>query len=186
MATQWPLADETTFARVTKGFHASGSKPAAMTTPFEDAAALRTVADYQFGQGAGRALFPDDHQYTVKRSSAGRPQQVLVDDARLVSYGTDGRFTLGFEGGRRLADALAPPAGRVVVGDESEPFVRDGKNVFAKFVVEVDPQVRPGDELLVVHENGALLGVGRAELSAAAMLDFETGMAVMVRDGADD
>ena len=143
--------------------------------------ALETVADYQFGGGAGAALFDGD--VVVQRTSSGRPQQVLVDGERVVSYGTDGRFTLGAAGGRRLQAALEFPAYRVVVGDDSEPFVRDGKNVFAKFVREVDPAVRPGDEVLVEHYGGDLLAVGRAELSAAAMRDFDTGMAVKVREG---
>jgi uncharacterized protein with predicted RNA binding PUA domain len=143
--------------------------------------ALMTVADYQYGAGAGKALFDGD--VVVQRTSSGRPQQVLVDDERVVSYGTDGRFTLGAAGGRRLQAALDSPAYRVVVGDDSEPFVRDGKNVFAKFVREVDPVIRPGDEILVEHYEGDLLAVGRAELSAQAMLDFESGMAVKVRDG---
>ena len=162
-----------------------------MTTRETDGAAddlprLRTVADYQFGAGVGAALFPEGEQLAVQRSSSGRPQQVVADAGRVVTYGTDGRFTLGLEGGRRVASALDAPAGRVAVGDESEPFVRDEKNVFAKFVSAVGPEVRPGDEVAVVHRDGGLLAVGRAELSADAMADFETGMAVMVREGAGE
>jgi len=145
---------------------------------------LRTVADYQFGRGAGRALFPDGERPAVERSRSGRPRQVTTDDGRIGTFLTDGRLSLGVEGGRRLRAALDPPAYRVVLGEESEPFVRDGKNAFAKFVLDVDAAVRPGDEVLVVSESDALLGVGRAELSADAMLDFDTGMAVLVREGA--
>lgn len=151
-----------------------------------DPASLRTVADYQFGAGAGEALFPPDESFDVQRSSTGRPQQVAREDGgRLVSVGHHGRFTLGVTGGRRLVSALPEPAARVVVSDDSEPFVRDGKNVFAKFVRTVDPDVRAGDEVAVVHERGDLLAVGRAELDAGSMLDFDTGMAVMVRAGVD-
>jgi uncharacterized protein with predicted RNA binding PUA domain len=145
-----------------------------------DVDALRTVANYQFGAGTGEALFAGD--VVVQRTSSGRPQQILADGDRIVSYGTDGRFTLGVAGGHRLQSALSPPKSRVVVGDESEPFVRDGRNVFAKFVRRVDPAVRPGDEVLVEHFDGGLLAVGRAELSADAMTDFDTGMAVKVRN----
>jgi uncharacterized protein with predicted RNA binding PUA domain len=148
--------------------------------------ALRVVADYQFGAGAGRALFPPEATLDVSYSSGGRPRQVHADEGRLVSYGLDGRFTLGIEGGRRLVAALPSPAARVVVGEESEPFVREGRNAFAKFVRAVDADVRRGDEVAVVDGDDAVLGVGRAELSAAAMADFETGMAVKVRSGADD
>ncbi len=141
---------------------------------------LKTIADYQFGPGAGDALFSEDIE--IHRTSSGRPQQIYSGDDRIVSYGTDGRFTLSVTGGRRLQTALDPPAYRVVVGDESEPFIRAGRNVFAKFVSEVDAAIRPGDEVLVEHADGTLLGVGRAELAAGAMTDFDTGMAVKIRD----
>jgi uncharacterized protein with predicted RNA binding PUA domain len=149
-----------------------------------DVDSLRTVADYQFGAGAGDALFPPSEHFDVQRSTTGRPQQIARDDGeRLVSVGRHGRFTLGIAGGRRLVDDLPHPAARVVVGDDSEPFVRDGKNVFAKFVQTVDRDVRAGDEVAVVHERGDVVAVGRAELDAGSMLDFDTGMAVMVRSG---
>ncbi|WP_049997005.1 PUA domain-containing protein [Halococcus sediminicola] len=150
-----------------------------------DVARLRTVADYQFGAGAGRALFPENGTFTVRRSRTGRPQQVFADGERLVSYGTDGRFTLGLAGGERLRTTLAAPRGRVVVGAESDPFVREGKNAFAKFVRESDPAIRPGDAVCIVDPDDDLLGVGRAELSATAMADFSTGVAVKTREGAE-
>ena len=181
-------------------------------------AKLQTVADYQFGADAGAALFPPDDELTVRRTKSGRPEQVLIGGERIVSYGTDGRFTLGLAGGRRLANTLDRPQCRVAVGAESVPFVCDGKNAFAKFVRRVDPAVRAGDEVLVVFggsvddrgadtnavvgdgegdgtgaddgsagaDPDALLAVGRAELPAGAMLDFETGMAVKVRHGTGD
>jgi uncharacterized protein with predicted RNA binding PUA domain len=151
----------------------------------EEFTRLRTIADYQFGAGAGAALFPTPESLTVRRTQSGRPQQVFTAGARLVSYGTDGRFTLGTAGGERLRAALEFPQVRVVVGAESDPFVRDGRNAFATFVSHVDSAVRPGDEVCVVGPDDDLLAVGRAELSADAMADFETGVAVKVREGAD-
>ena len=145
---------------------------------------LRTIADYQFGAGAGAALFPPDGAFEVQRSASGRPRQVSVEAGRLVTLGTDGRFTLGLAGGRRLAAALDYPGYRVVVGDESEPFVREGKNVFNKFVQDVDPAIRGGDEVIVEHDSGEIIAVGRAELDAGSIEDFETGMAVKIREGA--
>lgn len=150
---------------------------------------LATIADYQFGAGAGAALFPEDEPITVRRTSSGRIEQAFAGSdegtgERLITQGVDGRFTISILAGRRLAAELDEPRHRVVVGAESVEYVREGRNAFAKFVHEVDPAVRPGDEVLVVHD-GDLLGVGRAELSADAMADFETGMAVHVRYGAE-
>lgn len=162
-------------------------------TDAEDLGNLRTAADYQFGAGAGDALFPPNASHTVRRSSGGRPRQVIagdVDDTpgssegeRLVSYGTDGRFTLGIAGGERLYDAFDAPRHRTIVGGESEPFVREGRDAFAKFVAAADDGIRPGDEVLVVGGDDALFGVGRAELSGAEAEELGSGVAVSVRDG---
>lgn len=146
---------------------------------------LRLGADYQFGRGAGAVLFPSASAVEITHTSSGRPRQVHADDGRIATYATDGRFVLGLAGGRRLLESFAGPQYRVVVGDESEPFVREGRNAFAKFVQHAAPEIRPGDETLVVHDNGDLLAVGRAELPGSGMADFETGMAVKVRQGTD-
>lgn len=147
-----------------------------------DIPSLRTIADYQFGPGAGLALFPDDGEFSVTRTSSGRPRQIHTEAGRIGTYEMDGRIRLGIEGGRRLQEGLPDSAYRVVVGDESEPYVRAGRNTFAKFVARADGAIRPRDEVLVEHSDGRLLAVGRAELSGQGMLDFETGMAVKIRD----
>jgi len=146
---------------------------------------LERIGTYQFGAGAGPALFDDRTELSITRSKSGRPRQVHGPDGRIVTFGQDGRFTLGLAGGRRLREALSPPGYRVVVGEESDPFVREGRNAFAKFVRDADPSIREGDEVMIVREDDTLLGVGRAELPASAMADFGTGMAVAVREGAE-
>lgn len=150
----------------------------------DDRALLTAVADYQFGRGTGVVLFPAGAPLTVTRTSSGRPRQIHGPAGRLATYGISGRLTLGVAGGRRLHDA--GDGDRVVVGDESEPYVREGRNVFAKFVAATDDTIRPRDEVLVEHARGALLGVGRAVLGGCGMASFETGVAVQVRDGVED
>lgn len=150
-----------------------------MTADLDD---LRTVARYQFGAAAGEALFPAEESLEVTRTSSGRPRQIRTEAGRVATYERDGRFRLGIEGGRRLDAELPEDSYRVVVGDESEPFVTDGRNAFAKFVKRADEAIRPRDEVLVVHDDGRLLGVGRAELAGTGMLAFDSGMAVKVRE----
>jgi uncharacterized protein with predicted RNA binding PUA domain len=148
---------------------------------------LRTVAVYQFGPGAGQALFPTDEtpQITVQRSTSGRPRQLIAPAGRICSYGTDGRFTLGLEGGRRLITATPSPRCRVCIADAAVPFVREGKNVFAKFVIAVDAAVRGGDEVALCTGDDVLIGVGTARVSAALMQDADYGMAVKTRETVD-
>jgi uncharacterized protein with predicted RNA binding PUA domain len=149
----------------------------------DDRALLHRIAAYQFGADAGPALFPDEGGLEISRTSSGRPRQIRAEAGRVGTYRRDGRVTLGRVGGQRLADAFDPPRHRVVVGEESEPYVREGRNAFSKFVQRADDGIRPGDEVLVVDEHDELFAVGQADLPGAAMLDFETGVAVSVREG---
>jgi uncharacterized protein with predicted RNA binding PUA domain len=144
---------------------------------------LRTVGAYQFGAGAGTVLFPREGELSLTRTSSGRPRQAHAPGGRIATYGTDGRLRLGLEGGRRLSEEWSETAYSVVVGDESVPHIRAERNAFAKFVLEADSVIRPRDEVVVKHPERGVLAVGRAELSGLGMLDFETGVAVFVREG---
>ena len=71
---------------------------------------------------------------------------------------------------------------RVVVGDEAEPFIKEGRNVFAKFVVDACREIRPYDEVLIVSKEDELLAVGQCLMNRDEMLDFERGVAVKTRE----
>ncbi|MDD3622829.1 MAG: pseudouridine synthase [Methanofollis sp.] len=143
---------------------------------------VRAIADFQFGRGAGEALFPEGCRFV--RSRTRRIRQVMLDKKRLVTLrAQDGRFTLGIEGARRLKAGIPAPAYRVVMMEDVVEFVAQGKNAFAKHVIAADPGIRPGDEVLVVREDDDLLGTGEAALSGDEMMAFDYGVAVKVRKG---
>ncbi|MDD1653860.1 MAG: pseudouridine synthase [Methanomicrobiales archaeon] len=142
----------------------------------------RTIADFQFGRGAGAALFPEGCEFTLSRT--GRLRQVLFRGERLATLrAQDGRFTLSFAGALRLQAILPAPAARVTVATDVASFPSAGKNVFAKHVVAADPAIHAGDEVLVVDDGDRLLATGTAVLSGTEMLAFNYGGAVSVRQG---
>jgi uncharacterized protein with predicted RNA binding PUA domain len=143
---------------------------------------VQTIADYQFGGLAGTALFPDGCEFIL--STTGRIRQILFEGKRLATIrARDGRLTLGIEGARRLHAILPAPGYRVVIRDDVADFVAQGKNTFAKHVVSADPQIRAGDEVLVVSGDDRLVACGTAMLSGEEMLAFNYGGAVKVRQG---
>ncbi len=145
---------------------------------------VRVIADYQFGPGAGKALFPQSCEFLL--SSTGRIRQVLDNGVRIATLKADtGLLTLSIEGAKRLHEFFDYPKLRVCVLNEVSEFIAAGKSVFSKHVVDVDESIRPGEEVLVVNEDDILLATGRAVLSAEEMLDFERGVAVEVRQGVD-
>ena len=144
---------------------------------------VMAVAEYQFGGGAGEA-FKDAFVELSKKT--GMPRQIKVKGKRLATFrSADGLLTLGIEGAKRLHEALPFPRMRVVVNEDAEPFARRGKNVFAKFVVDADPSIRPYDEILIVNERDELLATGQTLLNGEELRVFRTGLAVKVRRGAE-
>ncbi|RLI11789.1 pseudouridine synthase [Candidatus Bathyarchaeota archaeon] len=142
---------------------------------------LRAIADYQFGPGAGEALFPDDVE--VIRGRTGRIKHVRCKGLLLATLrASDGLFSLTIHGAKRLEGFLGDRH-KVVVSEEAAPFVARGRSVFAKHVLRADPDIRPGDEVLVVGPDGRLLAVGKALLTGREMLFFRRGVAVKVRAG---
>jgi len=95
----------------------------------------------------------------------------------------DGLFTLRLDGGKLLHRAFSKPLLRVVVETETAEFNRAGKNVFAKFVVEADEELRPFDEVLIVDQEDRLVAVGQALLNPEEMVAFDQGLAARVREG---
>ncbi len=144
---------------------------------------IMAVADMQFGRGAGKALFSGDIEM-VKSKKTGKIRNVYCNGKHVVSMrATDGLFTLKAAGAEILHNSFEAPKLRVVIEDDAVPFVRGGKNVFAKFVVDCDEELRPYDEALIVNKKDELIGVGQCRMNRREMLSFEGGMAVKTREG---
>ncbi|MBE3137702.1 MAG: tRNA guanosine(15) transglycosylase TgtA [Thermoplasmata archaeon] len=143
---------------------------------------ISAVADMQFGRGASEALLNGEITI-IKSKRTGKIRNIICDGSHVFSMrAEDGLFTLKLDGGRRLHRGLKYPLLRVVVTDDAVPFVKEGKSVFAKFVKDCDPDLRPFDECLIVNENDTLLAVGRTLLNRDEMLAFRHGMAVKTRE----
>lgn len=144
---------------------------------------IMTIAEYQFGEGAGEAF--RDASVELSRKT-GMPRQIKVNGKHLATFrAEDGLLTLGIEGARRLHEILPYPKMRVVVNEDADPFARKGRNVFAKFVIDADPNIRPYDEVLVVSKRGELLATGQTLLSGEELKVFQSGLAVKVRRGVE-
>jgi uncharacterized protein with predicted RNA binding PUA domain len=144
----------------------------------------RIIADFQFGRGAGDVLFPDDT--TFKLSNTRRLRYLYSGNQRIATVrASDGLLTLSMLGARRMHALFAPPRLRVAVSDDAAPFVAKGGNVFAKHVLSVDPQIRAGEEVLVVDGQDQLLATGKAILAPEEMLQIKRGAAVLTRKAAE-
>ena len=152
-------------------------------TTVDDLNRVRMVADYQFGRGAGELLFTDDVRIERSRNT-GKIRHIYSGDELICTMrASDGLFVLGAEGAVRLHEGTTYPACRVAVNEESEPFARKGKSVFAKFIIDCDNNIRANDEVLIVNADDELLATGKALLCAGEMMDLNHGQAVKTRKG---
>ncbi|MEM3525897.1 MAG: PUA domain-containing protein [Candidatus Jordarchaeaceae archaeon] len=144
---------------------------------------LRYIANYQFFPGIGDKLFPE--KITVAHSpKTGKIRFIyLGEDLISTIRANDGKIALHLKGAEIILKNTKKPKLRVVISREVVPFVREGRSVFAKHVLDVDPNIRPGDEVIVVDPDDKLVAVGKAILSENEIRVFQTGVAVKVRSG---
>lgn len=135
----------------------------------DDLSKVRTVADYQFGRGAGDTVGDAYVEGHLPRLRLVRES----DDTHLATL-TPGYGTLAtsVEGARELG------AKRVEIDD----FVPEG-SVLAPGVVDADDGIRVGDDVL--FEGPSAVGVGRARMYGDEMRRSSRGVAVSVRHSSD-
>ncbi|WP_297980121.1 tRNA guanosine(15) transglycosylase TgtA [uncultured Methanobrevibacter sp.] len=148
----------------------------------DDVKKLKAIADYQFGHGAGNALFSGKIKIE-KSKKTGKIRHVFDGNQNIVNMrASDSFLILSKLGAKRLAK-LDGMRNKVMIDNSVESFARDGKSVFSKFILDCDENIRSNDEVLVVNEEGELLAFGKALLNHNEMLDFKTGQAIKTRKG---
>lgn len=70
-----------------------------------------------------------------------------------------------------------------IVNEEAEEFVRQGKSIFSKFIVDVDNRIRANDEIFILNENKELIAIAKAKIGAREMKEFRRGVAAENRWG---
>ena len=142
---------------------------------------LRGIANFQFGRNAGYILIPDNILVSISPATR-RIRHVLIEDKIVLTLRpSDALFSLHILGGKLLHENYSFPMFRVVVRKDVASFIAEGRDVFAKHVVNVDKKVEAGDEVIIVDEDDRFLAVGRCKLSPSEMLSLKRGIAVRVR-----
>jgi len=146
---------------------------------------IRSIADYQLGKSAGKALFTDSVNIVVSKRT-GRIRHIYLRRKLLATLRpTDGMFSLTIHGANRLIRGMNAPRLWVKVSDEAASFISAGRSVFAKHVTAADREIRPQEEVIVLNED-KVIAVGKAVLTGREMTAFKRGVAVRVRKGIEE
>jgi len=147
---------------------------------------LTGIANYQFGPGAGSALF-NRHVRIVCSKRTGRIRHVYRNKKLIATLRPrDGYLALTVSGASILLPRMRRLPNVVVGRSDVSEFIKTGGDLFAKHVVHADEHLRPAEEVIVLDESGVLLGVGHAVLSGRDMVHFKRGVAVKIRRGIEE
>jgi 7-cyano-7-deazaguanine tRNA-ribosyltransferase len=142
---------------------------------------IRAIADFQFGKGAGEVLFSE--KTMVERSKGTRRiRYIYRNNERICSFRVrDGFLIPSLIGGEILHKNNY--GYKVTVNEDAEPFVRDGKTVFSKHVLDLDEDISAKDEVIIINQEGEFLGIGTAKISGKLIREMKSGVAVATRKG---
>ena len=146
---------------------------------------VKAISDYQFGKDITNLLFKDIDNIRVQRSPATQKIRYIFLDNNLILTlrPNNGFFTLSIRSARIIKTNFRAPKLRVIVLNEISEFIKKGRNVFCKHVIDVDENLRPLDEVIVVNQDDELLAIGRLKLPVTYIKSFSSGVAVNIRKG---
>jgi len=156
-----------------------------MSASFLDLRKIKAISDYQFNPIITDILFDIENNIKIEYSkNTNRIKYIYENDQLLLSFRpTNGFFTLSLFAAKKIIQNTNKPFLRVIVMSEISEFIKKGRNVFCKHVIDIDNNLRPLDELIVVNEEDELLGIGRLMIPVAYVKAFNIGVAIKVRKG---
>ena len=145
---------------------------------------IRSVVDRQFGDGTGYSLIPEGHLVLLNKApSLDHMDEIIIDGRAVASL----RYDLGkgwvfinrIQSAMRIAEMANK--GYVVCDPSAVKFVQESKNLMAPGVIGASPDVKPGDEVIIITEDHVAVGTGTAKMTAQEMIDADHGMAVRTK-----
>lgn len=142
---------------------------------------LRALLEYQWGENAGRLADVENLEIVFSKST-GKIRHIKAEDEILFTIvPTTGLLTPTYQGGLKLLGVGIDDTYKVIIDSDVSEFVSAGKSALAKFVKHAEPDLRAGEEVLVLDEMKNLLGTGKAVISGCEMDTFNRGVAVVIR-----
>jgi len=146
---------------------------------------LKGISDYQFGPEITDILFSDPSKIELIHSkNTGKIRYIHLNNKLLLTLKpTNGFYTLGFLAAEMIINNTESPKMRAIVLTEISKFIKKGRNVFCKHIVDIDRDLRPNDEIIVVNQDQEILAIGRVAIPIPYIKSFNRGVGIDVRKG---
>ncbi|MFX1588803.1 MAG: PUA domain-containing protein [Promethearchaeota archaeon] len=145
---------------------------------------VKAICDYQFGPLITDVLFDNNNINIEFSKNTGRMRHIYYQENLLLNFRpTNGFFTLSLFSAKKIIKSVPKPILRVIVQNEISEFIKKGRNVFCKHIIDIDDNLRALDEVIVVNQKDELLAIGKLMFPVPYLRSFKRGIAVNVRRG---
>jgi predicted RNA-binding protein (TIGR00451 family) len=143
------------------------------------------ISDYQFGQSITDILFEDENEIRFEYSkNTDKIKHIYYKDKLMLNLRpTNGYFTLSLYSAEKIIKNIPSPKLRAIVMNEISDFIRIGRNVFCKHILDIDDNLRSYDEIIVVNQENEILAIGKLVIPVPYVRSFKSGVAIKVRKG---
>ena len=107
----------------------------------------------------------------------------LSEDSKSLVFAlrpNDGHLIPSLFGAQMILDT-GYKGNRVIMSEDSCPFIQQGKSAFCKHVLKVDENIVPNSEVFILNPDYELIAIGTALQPAYAMLQMNSGIAVKTK-----
>ena len=169
----------------------SGTEEVEVTPPGDvrpafphDIEMIKGLADRQFGAGSGDALLPDGHIILLNKSpSLDRMDEIIIDGSSIASIRYDMRtgwvLLNRMQSAMRIGKAMSK--GYVICDPSAVRFIRESKNLMAPGVTDAHPDVKDGDEVIIIDDEKNVIATGIAKMNASEMISGDRGLSVKTK-----
>ena len=145
---------------------------------------IKRLTDEQFGIGTGDALLPDGSIVLLNKApSLDRMDEIIVDGSAVAGIrydmGSGWKLLNRMQSAMRIGKVMTK--GYVICDPNVVKFIRESKNLMVPGVVDVHPDVKEEDEVIIIDSDRNVVATGLAKMSAAEMMCREKGLAVKTK-----
>ena len=144
---------------------------------------INATATEQFGS----PMIPDRTIAIMNNvPSDDRMEEIIASGVALANIRFDvesGKWVLlpRMEGAARIFNEMDGRRNWVVIDESAVPFIQKGASTLAPGVIDADPGIIPGSEVVVVSPDGVPVSAGRAKMNGVEMVEATRGVAVKTR-----
>lgn len=137
------------------------------------------ILAYQFDPIIASSLLNPEDSIEIIISPKGKLRHIIRRNKRILTLRpSSGTFSISIEAAKIITKVSEPPRYRAIIKED-----RDLKgSVLARDVLEVDPNIRPNDEVIVVNKDDKVVGVGRAKIAGDLMKLLNYGEVIRLRE----